>query len=314
MVPSDTDDKMLLKNMKYQWQFKSKQVDTPKHRSLKELSHIMDRKPDELLSRIRYIQRFSGAMPPKVLAEQLCLSRGLWLKLWFRAFMDPQMPQFGLRGILWQKLKRWFTTKRGVEKDVDDFLKAYIAMLKRKCNMRDLERSREVFAKEMITVDEFAYRMQLFLYTTGRRKLPYLLTTYSDQMYLKWLLRYLQDEYKDQIDLHPAKVIHRSPCIKYGLSSNTMDLITSDCAVLTRQSHALPLAKPAPRTHYSALAVRVDFKRGRCAPSQGAERWRSGRGHRVRGHRDGRRPARLRANAAPATLPEHGARSHGTLP
>eukprot|EP01051_Picozoa_sp_SAG22_P035276 SAG22_NODE_16470_length_324_cov_1.146667_1_plen_75_part_00 len=73
----------------------------------------MDRKPDELLSRMRYIQRFAGAMPPKVLAEQLVLSRGLWLRLWWRAWMDPQLPQFGLRGMVWPTIKRWCTTKRG---------------------------------------------------------------------------------------------------------------------------------------------------------------------------------------------------------
>eukprot|EP01051_Picozoa_sp_SAG22_P034725 SAG22_NODE_15909_length_337_cov_0.861345_1_plen_92_part_00 len=33
----------------------------------------------------------------------------------------------------------------------------------------------------------------------------YLIQTYSNRLYLKWLLSYLQDEYKDQIDLHPKK-------------------------------------------------------------------------------------------------------------
>ena len=47
--------------------------------------------------------------------------------------------------------------------------------------------------------------MQLFLYTSKRRKLPYLPQTYSNPLYLKWLLMYLADEYKDQIDLHPVR-------------------------------------------------------------------------------------------------------------
>ena len=39
--------------MKLQRQFKSKQLAKPKHRSLKELSHVMDRTSDDLMSRMR---------------------------------------------------------------------------------------------------------------------------------------------------------------------------------------------------------------------------------------------------------------------
>ena len=140
--------------MKLQRQFKSKQLAKPKHRSLKELSHVMDRTSDDLMSRMRCewncarravlicqtrvtvcmllckrtlaiyvarlssimklyliannspiyytdLQRFAGQPPPKVVGEQLVLTKGLWAKLWYRAWLDPALPQFGFRGMFW---------------------------------------------------------------------------------------------------------------------------------------------------------------------------------------------------------------------
>eukprot|EP01052_Picozoa_sp_SAG31_P040774 SAG31_NODE_5996_length_2222_cov_0.963731_1_plen_111_part_10 len=57
----------------------------------------------------------------------------------------------------------------------------------------------------MIAVDEFAYRMQLFLYTTKRRKLAYLQQTYQNKEYRLWLSQYLEHEYYNEIVRHPRK-------------------------------------------------------------------------------------------------------------
>lgn len=143
---TDDEDKVLLHNLKAQRESK-KQIKfgvTPQHKSLEELCHLMGRKPEEIQSRMRYIQPFVDLheTPPKLLLERLSISKCLWVKLWRRA--TTSIPQFGLRNIVWLPMKRRLTSKRGVERDVDDFLKAYIAMLKRKCNMRDLEQSRAV--------------------------------------------------------------------------------------------------------------------------------------------------------------------------
>ena len=182
---SDAEDHVLINNMLLEKKYTAKLIKIPEHKSLKHMANIMDRTTDDIRSRLRYLDRFDGQLPPKVLTEQLILSKSLWIKLWWRAWSDPALPQIGLRGLIWPWMRRLFATKRGVERDVDDFLRAYIAMLKRKCNMRDLEHSRIVFGKENITIDEFAYRMQLFLYTTGRRKLAYLHQTYSNPWYIK---------------------------------------------------------------------------------------------------------------------------------
>ena len=136
---------------------------------------------------------------PSVLASTLHWSTRTSLKLWYRAWMHDNLPHYSITGFILPRLHKLFLTKSGVEKDVDDFLRGRIEELKRKHNMRDLENVRRSFTKHSIDVDEFANHLQLFLYTTKRRTLAYLQQTYSNPMYTRWLLVYLQTEYKEQI-------------------------------------------------------------------------------------------------------------------
>ena len=169
--------------------------------SVSKLAEQLGRTADEVRSRQHFVKQCAdaGLKPPTILATTLHWSTSTSLKLWYRAWKDADLPHYSIMGFVLPRLHKIFLTKSGVEKDVDDFLTGRIEELKRKHNMRDLEHVRRSFTKHSIDVDEFANHLQLFLYTTRRRTLAYLQQTYSNPMYKRWLLAYLQSEYKEQI-------------------------------------------------------------------------------------------------------------------
>lgn len=165
------------------------------------LAEQMGKTADAVRSRKRFLKRCSDAEiePPSILGSTLHWSTRMSFQLWYRAWKDDTLPHYSFSGFILPRLHKIFLTKSGIEKDVDDFLRGRIDELKRKHNMRDLEHVRRSFTKHSIDVDEFANHLQLFLYTTRRRTLAYLRQTYSNPLYNRWLLVYLQTEYEGQI-------------------------------------------------------------------------------------------------------------------
>lgn len=78
---------------------------------------------DDVISRVEVLKFWEaqGIDPPQKLAERLKIGRGLSCKLWWRYFKDKG----AIKGVCRQILKLFsemFTTRKGIENDVEAFL------------------------------------------------------------------------------------------------------------------------------------------------------------------------------------------------
>ena len=84
------DDDRIWEHMRQEEQFlESQAMEKPNFISVPELADIMKRTPDKIRSRMRQLENYRGARPPKRLDESIKLPNGLALTLWHRAWSHP---------------------------------------------------------------------------------------------------------------------------------------------------------------------------------------------------------------------------------